>query len=143
MISHRVIPARRFIRCVGQYSRECGREGGHTPSSSLRWRFFLARSSAIRALARSLWFAFLPPLAICRQQVSWYNLLKRELVTHLRDTAQSNNVASNFVYTRCSDPPSNSRHQPKRQNLHPHWFQRHDQRRNVYSEVLVVHATYD
>ena len=67
--------------------------------------------------------AALPPLAIYRQRVSWYNLLKRKLVTHLGDTAQSNNIASKFGDPRGSDPPSNSCHHPKRQNLHPHWYQ--------------------
>ena len=54
----------------------------------------------------------------------WYTILKRELVTHLRNKAQSNNVASNFVYTRCSDPPSNSGPHRKAPKVHPHWHQR-------------------
>ena len=65
----------------------------------------------------------------------WYRQLKGRLVTHLGHAAQSNEGATKFRESEGSDPPSNSRHQPKRQNLHPHWFQRHDQRRNVYSEV--------
>ena len=100
----------------------------HTHGSSLRCRFFmapLARSSSRCILRRSFLAAALPPLAIYRQRVSWYNLLGRKLVTHLRDTAQSNNIASKFGDPRGSDPPSNSRHHPKRQNLHPHCYQRH------------------
>ena len=98
---------------------------GHRPGSSPRCRFFLALSSALCALRRSSLAAALPPLAICRQRVNWYNLLKRPLLTHLRETAQCDNIASKFGGPRGSDQPSNSRHHPKRQNLHPHWFQRH------------------
>ena len=47
------------------------------------------------------------------------------LGTHLGYAAQSNDDASECDQSEDSDPPSNSRHHPKRQNLHPHWYQRH------------------
>ena len=49
----------------------------------------------------------------------WYTILKGGLVTHLRDTARSNEDASERQESEGSDPPSNSRCCPKRQNLHP------------------------
>ena len=55
----------------------------------------------------------------------WSTILKGGLVTHLRDTAQSNNVASEFVDPRGSDPPSNSGPHRKAPKVHPHWNQRH------------------
>ena len=96
------------------------RTTNHTHGSPLRCRFPMARPSSRCILRRSFLAAALPPLAIYRQRVSWYNLLKRKLVTHLRDTAQSNDDAPKFWDPRGSDPPSNSRHHPKRQNLHRH-----------------------
>ena len=86
----------------------------HTHGSPLRCRFFMARPSSRCILRRSFLAAALPPLAIYRRRVSWYNLLKRKLVAHLGDTAQSNNIASKLGDPRGSDPPSNSRHHPKR-----------------------------
>ena len=63
----------------------------HTHGSSLRCRFFMARPSSRCILRRSFLAAALPPLAIYRQRVSWYNcnLLKRKLVTHLRGVYHS------------------------------------------------------
>ena len=86
----------------------------HTHGSTLRCCFFMSCPSSRCILRWSFLAATLPPLAICRQRVSWYNLLLRKLVTHLRGTAQPNNIASKSGDPRGSDPPSKSRHHPKR-----------------------------
>jgi hypothetical protein len=41
-------------------------------------------------------------------------------------TRLKNNIVSKYDHREGSDPPSNSRHHPKRQNLHPDRYSRHD-----------------
>ena len=84
--------------------KETDERAGHRPGSSLRCCFF----QGVDLRKASEFARTLPPLAIYHQRVSWYNLLKRLLVAHLRDTAQSNNIASKFGDPRGSDPPSTS-----------------------------------
>ena len=50
----------------------------------------------------------------------WYRQLKGGLLAHLGNAAQSNEDATKRHQSEGPDPPSNSRHHPKRQNLHPH-----------------------
>ena len=103
--------------------KETDERAGHRPGSSLRCRFFpdlpdLDLRTASEC-ARTL-----PSLSIYRQRVSWYNLLKRPLATHLRDTVESNKIASKFEGPRGSNPPSTYIASP---NLLQRYISRHFQ----------------
>ena len=62
-------------------------------------------------------FSFFDRFAILYRHQLAPSIVKRTLGTHLGYAAQSNEDASERDQSEGSDPPLNSRHRPKRQNL--------------------------
>ena len=85
-----------------------------------RWNLLHGLLSTAAAQRPDALLSFLPSPSANNKV--WYNLLKRPLGTHLGHAAQSNDGATKRHQSEGPDPPSNSRHHPKRQNIHPHCY---------------------
>ena len=99
----------------GEREQEMRRaEGGDKPYHAMQMRHACTREHMTHAQT----WCFLPsPRHLHNHQLSPI-IVKRTLGTHLRNTAQSNNAASEFVDPRGSDQPSNSGRHRKAPKVH-------------------------